>query len=461
VSPTLAERIAGFAREFELADVPGEVLEAARLHFLDVVGVGLAAATVPQNRGWATAAVSVGGVGRATGLGQGEGLSAAGAALLNGALIHSLEYDDTHTASIVHGGAVVAATALAVAEERGASGRELLRAFIAGWEVFIRLGLAAPGRFQAEGFQVTSVGGPLVAAMMAGMIARRDEATIAHAMGIAGSQASGIFEFLSSGASVKSLHPGWAAHGGIVADALAAGGMTGPPTILEGRFGFFRSFARDPAAPERLAGLLGDLGRTWRLPEAAFKAYPCCHYIHAFLEGAEALVAGAGGAERIAALHCSVPAEMAPLIAEPWPEKQRPRSGYDAKWSLPYCLAALLEDGAVTIETFSGEPRVALIARAARMSWEPSTESGFPARFAALVEARLVSGETVRHDVDDVRGGAARPFPRETVLEKFRDNACRVLQPDAAEEVLAIVASIEQAATLERLGRALRQSRFL
>lgn len=453
---TLAQRLADFAQRLDLAAVPPPVIAAAKLHLLDSLGVGLAAASLPGSAGWGDAVAGLGGGGASTALGRREPLPSSAAALLNGSLIHSLEFDATHVASIVHGGAVIAPTALAVAEARGRSGAALLRAFIAGWEVFIRLGLAAPGRFQAEGFQITAVGGAFVAALMTAMLENRDAATTVHAIGIAGSQASGVFEFLAEGASVKGLHPGWAAHAGIIATAMAAGGMTGPSTILDGKFGFYRCFARDPEAPARLAVLLDDIGSRWRLPETALKAYATCHYIHPFLEAMDVLIERAGGAQAIVGVHCEVPVEEAPLIADPWSGKQRPRSGYDAKWSLPYCLAARLVDGKVALETFVGEARADLVARTATMTWEPWADSGFPARFPARLAVTLNDGTTLRHAVDDVRGGANRPFPRETILAKFRDNATRTLDAAAVERVIEAIETLETSATLDALSAALR-----
>jgi len=267
-----------------------------------------------------------------------------------------------------------------------------------------------------------------------------------------------VFESLAEGASVKGLHPGWAAHAGIIATTMAGGGMTGPSMILEGRFGFYRSFARDPAAPERLAMLLDELGGTWRLPEAALKAYPACHYIHPFLEAPSVLVDRAGDAAIIVSVHCDVPAEEAPLIAEPWPAKQRPRSGYDAKWNLPYCRAALLVDGEVSIETFMGAPRADLIARAATIAWTPWTGSGFPARFTARASVRLADGTSLTHTIDDVRGGLTRPFDRAMLLAKFRENARRRLNAHSIEHVINEIETLDSAASLRALSISLRQT---
>ncbi len=447
---------ADFVLGLTLDAVPDDVIAAAKDHFLDALGVGLAAASLAEGGALGDSVARLGAGGGSTGLGRAEPLPAAQAALLNGALIHSLEYDDTHMAAIVHGSAVLAPAALAVAEAENASGRAMLVAYVAGWEVFARLGLAAPGAFQARGFQITAVGGPFVSALAsASLLGLSVEQTIS-AQGIAGSQASGVFEYLAEGATVKSLHPGWAAHGGIVAAELARGGMTGPSSIFDGRFGFYRVFAGDDDAPGRLGTLFGDLGRRWHLSEVALKAYPCCHYIHPFLECLTGLMADGLRADEIASIRCHVPPEEAPIICDPWARKQAPETGYDAKFSLPYCLAVLLVDGRIDVGTFAAAPGAEAMALAKRIDWSPLDGTGFPERFAARIEVDTLAGDTLRAHVDDVRGGPARPLARAEVEAKFRANAGRALRSDAIEAVLGETLGLDNAVALSALATALR-----
>src|SRR5262249_60086033 len=169
----------------------------------------------------------------------------------------------------VHGGSVLAARALAAAEGAAANGDELLTAYIRGWEVVIRAGLAARGKFQTQGFQTPSVAGTIGAALIASALFRLDDAPTVDAIGIALSQASGVFEFLTNGSTVKSLHAGWAAHSGVIASTMAAVGLTGPETTFEGQFGLFRRFAGDPGAADRFAAEIATFGVEWHLPEAA------------------------------------------------------------------------------------------------------------------------------------------------------------------------------------------------
>lgn len=452
-----ARRIAGFAAALRLADVPAPVVTAAKLHFLDAIGVGLAASTVPLAASWADGARRIGGGdGPASVFGRPGGLSATMAALANGTLIHSLEYDDTHIGSVVHGGSVAAPTALAVAEECGTDGARLLAGYIAAWEVMVRLGLAAPGAYQANGFQISATSGAVGAAVAAAAIRNLAADRAVSAIGIAGSQASGLLAFLGDGSTVKALHPGWAAHTGISAVALADAGMTGPEAILEGRFGFLDAFARDPEAADRLDPLLGDLGKIWHLPDAAFKLYPCCHYIHPFLEALQSLICGGPASGEVAAITCHVPPPMAPLICEPWERRQSPASGYDAKWGLAYCLAALLVEGRVDVATFAAAPDAEVVEVARRIEWRPMQGHAFPRRFEALVEERLRDGQTLRHRIGSVRGAPDRPVDRAEVVAKFQANAGRALPAGAVEALQRIILSVDALGSMAPLTAALR-----
>jgi 2-methylcitrate dehydratase PrpD len=452
-----ARHIVRVTSGLRLANIPASVVASAKLHFLDAIGVGLAASTVPVAASWAEGARRIGGCnGPASVLGRTGGLSTTMAALVNGALIHSLEYDDTHIASVVHGGSVAAPTALAVAEDCGADGARLLCGYIAAWEVMVCLGLAAPGAYQANGFQISAAGGAVGAAVAAAAIQGLTEDRAVSAIGIAGSQASGLLAFLSDGSTVKALHPGWAAHTGIAAVALSEAGMTGPEIILEGRFGFLDAFARDPEAAGRLDGLLDDLGSVWHLPDAAFKLYPCCHYIHPFLEAMQALTDGGLRVDNVAAITCHVPPPEALLICEPWDRRQNPASGYDGKWGLAYCLAALLVDGRVDVATFAAPPNLDIVNIARKIEWQPMEHHSFPQRFEALIEVRLQDGRKLRHRINSARGAPDRPVSEAEVIEKFRSNAVRAMTGAGVEALLQATLCLENAETTAPLSAALR-----
>jgi 2-methylcitrate dehydratase PrpD len=405
-------------------NVPDSVLDAARLHLLDAFGVALAGAARGPVRRFAGAAAELGGCGPATVVGETQNAPAPIAALVNGTLIHSLEFDDTHISSITHGSSVLAPAALATAEATHADGPQMLRGFALGWEILIRLGLASPGTLQACGFQVTSTLGPFASAVTAASIREDSAEVMANALAIAGSVPAGNFSFVASAGTVKAFQPGWAAHGGLIAEAAARSGMTGGPEVFDGPFGFYRIYARDEAAGTRLDALFSDFGDRWYLPEAAFKLYPCCHYIHPFIEALIAILDGGVQEADIAQIHCRVPSEEIPIIVHPWSERQRPRSTHAARWSLPYVLAVQLAHGRVDVEHFDGEPDESVIARAQSCSFEPWDGSGFPARYPAEITVTLSDGSTVRAAVDDVSGAPGREIDADGIVEKFVRNAC-------------------------------------
>jgi 2-methylcitrate dehydratase PrpD len=454
---TLARELVAALRAAARAPLPAEVALAARLHLLDACGVGLAAAGSPVGAAYRGLAGELAKGGPATVLGQSAGAAPADAALINGGLIHSLEFDDTHTASIQHGSAVIAAAALAVGEARGASGAALLGAFARGWEVLIRFGLAAPARFHAHGFMSTSVGGALASALLASELLGSSEDQSVAALGISLSQASGVMEFLTNGSSVKSLHPGWAAHGGVVAALLARSGMTGPETSLEGRHGLFRQFAGDEEAPERFRALIGDIGRKWHLPDAAYKFYPCCHYLHPFVEAAGELAQRGIGADDAARILCRVPEGEAPIICDPWERKQAPETGHAARWSLPIAVATRLVEGKVDLATFESPAGAAVRELAGRIRWEPLPDARFPERFEAEVVCETKAGRTETVRIDDVYGNRTRPPGADAILAKFRANAARSLPNAAIASVERGVEGLAAAPDLGVLSRALRQ----
>lgn len=431
-------------RTSAIDSLPAEIEASAADHMLDIVGVAVAAARDSNGAPWLRygASVALDG-GESLLIGLGRSAPAAEAALVNGGLMHSLEYDDTHTGGIAHGSAVLASTALAVGEAEGRSGREVLLAYAVWYEVLIRLGLSAAGGFQKRGFQFTSVGGTLCAAGIAATLKGLDQGGTANALGIALSQASGVFAFLSNGATVKSMHPGWAAQSGIKAADLARAGLTGPDRPFDDTFGLFRVFSGDAEASKRFATHLDDLGRRWHLPDVAFKFLPCCHYIHPFVEAAQELAADGLQPDDIAALRFHVPQGAASIICEPWAEKCR-AEGHAARWSLPVVVAMQLVGRHVGVGSFQSAPAAGVHDLAGRSDWRPLADSRFPDRFDALLEIELRNGSTRALRIADVYGNASRPPSEAAIRDKFRENLGGLADGGRAERL---------ADTLRHMGR--------
>ena len=454
----LAERLANFAVEVRVCAPPPAAMAAARLRLVDGVGVALAALGARSVVRPRAALALFGADGPASAIGHRRPCPPGAAALHNGLLMHALEFDDTHVGAVVHGAPVVLPAVLAYAEQDPRPGDAVLRAICVGWEVLARIGAALRGELQRYGFQATSVAGPLAAAAAVAHLSGLDARRTAHALGIAGSQSSGVFEFLGSGATSKALHGGWAALGGLVAASLATDGMTGPVSILEGRNGLFAAFAREPALANRMETQFADLGERWAVCETRPKTAPCCHYIQAFLEALDAVLESGVTASQVRGIRCIVDPRQAQLICEPWPQKLAPPTGYAAKWSLPFCLAARALRGPVDVELFERSFDPEVLAFAQRIDWN-AQEDGFPDRYPGRLIVKLADGGIRESYIPDVLGAPGRPFPDEALLHKFRDAAAAVLPAEDVAGLMNEVLSLEHATSLTALGRLLRSAR--
>jgi 2-methylcitrate dehydratase PrpD len=311
--------------------------------------------------------------------------------------------------------------ALAVAEARGASGRELLAAVLAGNEIVTRVGMATPGAFHRRGFHPTAICGIFGATAAAARLGGLAPAESASALGIAGSMASGLFAYLDDGTATKPIHPGWAGHGAILAARLAELGAEGPPGVLEGRFGVFHAFVdtRIDLEPQ-----LADLGERWETPRIAFKPYPACHFSHGSL-GATAALCDGIDADEIEEVVVSVPEAGVSLVLEPAASKVAPRTDYEGKFSLQYSTAAMLVHGRVGLATYTPEgladPRV--LELAGKVRYETREYASYPAAFPGGVRIRLRDGRTVEADVPYQLGAPENPMSEAQVREKFRENA--------------------------------------
>lgn len=445
---TLSEELAGFVLAARWDRLPPAVQQRTRLRLADILGLCLAGLVEPFGQAARRLVLGQGGAAQAT-LVTGERLPAAQVALAHGILAHGLDYDDTHHESVVHPSSVVVPVALAVGERAAAPGAEVLAAIAAGVEVFCRLGAAAGRRFHARGLHASAVLGPVAAALVAGRLLGLDRRRCADAAGLAGSMGGGLLEFLSDGSWSKRLHPGWAAHGGILAAELAAGEFPGPATVLEGRYGLYRALLGDVAAD--LSRVTAALGARWESEQASFKLYPCAHVMHPFLDGVLHLRRSFGLAPgQVDAVECKVAPWQVPLFCEPRAEKLAPANGYQASTSLPVVVASALLDGQVGLDSFSAAAirRPELLALAARVRCLPEPGEDGP-QFRAAVAIHLAGGRTVTHRADSAGAqdvGAA-------VAAKFRQTAGRALPAAAVEQLWRAAMSLETGTVTQLLAQ--------
>jgi len=438
------QNLAEFAVNLQWDDIPKEVRENAKLRVLDIVGLCLGSIPLDYFRIVLKMARAMGGSPDSTVIGEGIKFPPAQAALVNGTAAHGLDFDDTHTRAIVHASSCIVPAALAVAEANHKSGKDFITAAVAGYETIVRLGAAAPGAFHAKGFHATSIAGTFATALVAGKLLDFRSEQIVDAMGISGSQASGLMEFLEDGSWVKRIHAGWAAHSGIIAAELARYGMSGPKTILEGQFGLYRSYVDEEAFD---AGVLSEgLSTRWETPEICFKPYPACHLMHACLDGVAFLKREHQiSFEDVKEILCRVPKEIVPIVCEPETVKLAPRSDYEGKFSLHFSAAALLVTGKVNVDTY--EPAQIhndqILQTAKRVKYEIASNTTYPKFFPGEVIITLVDGTRFHHKVEVNRGMPGNPMTRSEITAKFRENAGRVLPENRIEAIIKAVDELD------------------
>jgi len=359
MSQMLALAIAEFASSANV--IPDEVRCAARMHIIDSIGVCVAGAGPTEESGRAARklAESWRSPEGATLLGTEARARSELAALYNGALAQALEMDDKHGSSLARPGSTVIPAALAVGEIAGRTVGQLIDATVTGYEVMIRLGFVAGERFLERGYHTSSLLGPFGVVAAIGNLLRDDTRTIVDALGICGTFASGIQEATRTGSTSKILHGGWGAHAGILAVDLARSGITGPASVFEGKFGFFETHLTPISGKLRF-----DLGGTgfgehWYLPETAFKPYPCCQLLHAFIDAAtevrQELESAGVPVESVTRVLCQLAEPGLTLVSEPRSSKIAPTTPHEARFSIYYTTAATLLRGHVGLETFSAQ----------------------------------------------------------------------------------------------------------
>lgn len=452
-SSTLAGQLAEFARDTGFEDLPPAVTESVKMRVLDILGIAVAAVGLDTSRSARRWAASQGGVPDASAVGVPYRLPAGLAAFVNGVLAHSLDYDDTHLPSVLHPSASVIPAALAVAERTGADGRQVVRAIAIGLETTVRLGMAGyderagNSTFFEHGQHATSICGAMGAAVAAALLT--DPGHVSDAIGVAASMAAGIIEANRTGGTVKRMHCGWAARSGVSAAELVAYGFTGPPTALEGRFGFFQAWLHGHFEP---AAITAGLGSDWQVPDIFFKPYPANHFTHAALDAAAALRRAGVTPDAVESLTLGVPAPNLRTVGEPIELKRAPQTGYMAQFSGPYAVAVGLfgggglgaSPGDYTDELARDPARRALMQKVVVVPDKRCT-AVFPRQFPAVLTARLNDGRVLVEEVLTTRGGPQRPLSFDELTAKFRDNVAGWLPSVGAEQLAATCQRLETA----------------
>ena len=361
--------------------------------------------------------------GPCTVIGHARTLTASGAAFVNGTAAHGEDFDDTFEGGPVHAGAVIVPAVLAACERHGADGPHALTGIAVGTEVLCRLSLVVPKAVHKAGFHPTAIFGAMGAAAGVGAALGLNAKQIVDALGIAGSMAGGIIEYLAEGAWTKRMHAGWAAQSGIRAALLAKQGFIGPRTVFEGVHGLFHGFAHTTEGDYE--ALTGDFGALWVTETLAFKPYPCGTMTHPYIDCARRLAARSIKADEIAEMVCEVGEGTVHRLWEPLAAKQHPSNGYGAKFSTPYCIAAGFVRGNVGLDDFTDQAArdPAVLALAAKVRYRIDPDNPYPKNFTGHIRATLRDGTVVEERQPYLRGGAREPLTRADIQDKFLLNA--------------------------------------
>jgi 2-methylcitrate dehydratase PrpD len=445
----LAARLASWVSTLTYADLPDDVVAATRLRVLDVIGLAVAGSETPFGRSTSDAAVALSPRGPARILGSGERVAVHTAAFANASFAQALEFDDTHNESIVHMSSPAVAAALAIAESRPVSGRDAIVAIALANEISSRIGSVAPGQFHRRGFHPTGLFAPFGITYLTGKLLGSDTETMARAAGICGSLAAGLLECWVDGTQSKFLHSGFAAQSGIAAATLAHAGVTGPPTVLEGRFGLFASHLQHPDTRGNLDRVVGELGARWDSRNASFKPYPAAHVLHPYVDAVLRARERHGiSATDVAHIECPVAEFNVSIVCEPVAEKLAPASDSHARISLQYTVAEALYTGRLGKTAYSAENRrdPAILALAQRVRYYIDPDFPGPGRFKGAVQITLHDGRVISETQEHNLGSPENPMSAAQLRAKFDENAAGIL---SAAERDRLVGEIERFGELD------------
>lgn len=434
---SLSEQLAELVSRTRADDVPSDVRQTAAWWVLDWLGAAIAGLDSGPGRIMLEHSGAQP-AGRASCVGLPEGRSPQVAALHNGAVSHVVEMDDVHRAAVIHPAVVVVPAALAVAEQIGASGRDFLTAVVLGYEVAIRVGESV-GKTHYFHWHNTSTCGVFGATAAAGWLLGLDRQRLTWALGNAGSQAGGLWEFIAEGANSKVLHSGRAAANGVLAAELAALGFTGASKILEGRQGFFAATAPD-GNPSAVTAGLGD---GWKLPGSSIKPYPSCRHTHAAIDAALELRGEYGiGVQDVERIEIDAYQSTLDLTDNPTPSHP-----YAAKFSVHYCVARALADGAVRPSDFTDEKiaepalRDLMLRTSARL--DPELNSRVPQQLPARVRMHLQDGRTIEQTILDAKGDPEAPLSEQELTAKFLGLIEGTPYAERGEALVQLVTSLD------------------
>lgn len=445
--PVTAE-LGRWVSELRFADLPSRVVAHLKLCLLDGIGCGLFGALQPWGKIAGDIAVSFSGGGPSQLFARGETVGPADAAMANGTAIHGYEIDDAHVTSSLHPGAVTIPATLALANRQEFSGESFLTSLAAGYEAGLRVGICAGVSHSTSGFHVTGTAGTFCSGAAAASALNLSPGQAMHALGIAGTQAGGLYS-AREGAMTKRFHAGRAAQSGVLAACLAQAGFTGSDQVIEAPFGGFMSAMHGQSDP---ATILDGLGTSWETENVGFKIYAACASAHTIIDSILALRDRGLTAENLEALTIRMSKKGALNVG--W--SYVPGDTIAAQMNGSYAAAVTLLDGAAFIDQYADhrlvDPCILGLLPRITIAHDPELDRGGAAkRHAVRVEALPKSGDKQHITVEQRKGSADWPLSVADIENKFRTLAGRLLSHSEIDEMIDIIGTLERQSDLSRL----------
>ncbi|SFG14745.1 2-methylcitrate dehydratase PrpD [Desulfotomaculum arcticum] len=455
---TIAQILGDFINKVQYEDIDSPTVWRAKMCILDMAGVIIAAQAEESTQILLRYLQRHGDNPESSVLGTAFRLPAAHAAMLNSTMAHSLELEDhhSHKRSLNHPGVCTTPPALAIAEKLGSSGRDFLTAVVLGYEIGSRISAATRlGVLNLEqGFHESSVCGPFSAATAAGKLTGITADRLAQAFGICGSLAAGSMEFKSSEAWSKRLQVGSASRSGVMAVELADAGFTGPPTVFEGKHGFFHSYVHE--GNYDLSRVTKDLGTSWDINNIQYKPFACAGVLHSAVTAAQ----------KAGRLHHLHPDEIQRVLvrtaskvveeyAQPHERKAAPENPVGAQFSLQYSVAVMLVRGKALLEEFSPEairdPDILRVAALVTPLADSGIDAGWPGIDPTEMTIILKDGREILTRVEEAKGDLVNPVTDDELLDKFRELTAPYLSAEAIENALEMFQKLETVKDMREL----------
>ena len=420
IKSSVAEIFSDWARSVQFKDIPQSVKNKLNIIVMDSIGLMISAKNEPYIKSLVEALNEKGDCSL---IGHNKKVSPFNASIINGTAVHGEDFDDTFEGTPVHVGAVMVPAMLAAAQAKKLSGNEFLKGLAIGSELICRLALVAPTAVHRQGFHPTAIFGAFGASIGISSALGSSSNQMVSSLGIVGSMASGIIEYLAEGTSTKRLHPGWAAGCGWQSANIGKSGFVGPRTVFEGTHGVFNTFAKTTIKPE-FSYLTNDLGSRWECEKLAIKPYACGTMAQPFIDCSIKLKSEISNINEIDRIVARVGEGTVHRLWEPLEEKQNPSSPYGAKFSVPYCIAVGLIDGQAGLKQFT-EKRLqdpSLLNLASKVSYEINPDDEYPKNYTGDITIFNKNGTSISANQNCLRGGKLSPLKEEEVYKKFEEN---------------------------------------